>query len=114
MANDMGPARSPIALFTPSPFSAKVDAHWLTPCSLAPAHTIISINIQKSLFLNKSRILIPVSPSAISEAIGTLINAILFIIGTSAQMTASIFQFSIPAILKKIVEIKTTPTCPQQ
>ena len=41
MANDMGPARSPMVLEMPRPFSAKVDAHWLTACSLAPAQTIM-------------------------------------------------------------------------
>lgn len=33
--------------------------------------------------------------------------------GMTAQMRARIFQFSIPKVLKKIVEISTTPTCPQ-
>ena len=31
----------------PSLFSAKAEAHWLTACSLAPAHTIITSRIQK-------------------------------------------------------------------
>ena len=47
-ANAIGPARSPTALLTPSPRSANADAHCPTACSLAPAHTIMSINIQKS------------------------------------------------------------------
>ena len=34
----MGPARSPTVFVSPSAFSAKVEAHWLTACSLEPAN----------------------------------------------------------------------------
>ena len=63
-ANAIGPARSPTVLLTPRPFSAKIDAHWLTACSLAPAHSIMSIRIQKIFFVNSSRSVSPVSPSS--------------------------------------------------
>ena len=52
MANAIGPARSPTVLETPSPCSAKADAHWLTACSDAPAQSIIRKNTQKSFFRN--------------------------------------------------------------
>ena len=91
-AKDMGPARSPTVLLTPRPFSAKVDAHWLTACSLAPAHSIISINIQNIFCFARSFMVSPFSPSSISGAIGTFVNTRLLQSGTSAQITARIFQ----------------------
>ena len=99
---------------TPSPCSANVDAHWLTACSLAPAHVIISIRIQKTRLLQRSRILIPSSDSSTSGAIGTRVKITPLTIGTTAQTHARIFQFPIPNSLKNRVEINTTPTWPQQ
>ena len=49
---------------TYSPFSANVDAHWLTACSDAPAQSIIAIKSQNTFTRNSSEIDIPLSPSS--------------------------------------------------
>ena len=113
-ANARGPARSPAVLEIPSPFSAKVEAHWLTDCSPAPAHTIMTIRTQNSLLLNRPFSPIPFSPSSISGAMGTLVKTNALPSGRSAQISARILQFPIPAILKNSVDISTTPAYPQQ
>ena len=56
----------------------------------------------------------PVSPSAISGAIGTRRNARRLPSGTSAQSSASSFQCEMPTSEKNSVESSTTPTWPQQ
>ena len=66
-ANDIGPARSPTVLLTFRPSSAKVDAHWLTACSLAPAQVIISITTQNIFMEQSSLIESPFSPSSCRE-----------------------------------------------
>ena len=109
-AKAIGPARSPTALLTPSPCSAKVDAHWLTDCSAAPAHSIITRNSQNILSANNARTLFPFSPSATSEAIGTRANTKPFTSGITAHTSARIFQFSTPNAPKNAVESSTTPT----
>ena len=114
MANAIGPARSPMVLLIPKLFSARVDAHWLTACSLAPAQSIISIRTQKIFFLKSSTIVRPVSPSSSNGAIGTLVKRIPFKIGINDHVSAIYFQFAMPKILKNSVERSTTPTCPQQ
>ena len=50
----MGPARSSTVLDTLRPASAKVEAHWLTACSLAPAQIMERNRSQKDLFTNNS------------------------------------------------------------
>ena len=113
-AKDMGPARSPTVLLTPRPLSAKVEAHWLTACSLAPALSIIRKRIQK-IFMEKSCFMVsPVSPSSMMGAMGVRAKTRVLRIGTMAQIRASSFQLEIPASLKKMVEISTTPIWPQQ
>ena len=93
----MGPARSPAVLEICRPCSAKVEAHWLTACSLAPAQIIMISRIQKSFRLNNSFSFSPLSPSSIREARGTLVNSRALAMGISAQSSARNFQFSIPA-----------------
>ena len=110
----MGPARSPIVLLIPKLFSARVEAHWLTACSLAPAQSIINIRTQKIFFLKSSPIVSPFSPSSSSGAMGTLVKKIPFAMGINAHTSAIYFQFAIPKIRKNNVERSTTPTCPQQ
>lgn len=53
-ANIKGPSRSPTVFETCSPLSAKADAHWLMPISLAPAQIIIIIMSQKEMFFIRS------------------------------------------------------------
>ena len=106
----MGPARSPAVLEIPSPCSAKAEAHWLTPCSLAPAQIIMMSSTQNILCLNSSLSFMPVSPSAIREAMGTLVNTTALTMGINAQNSAMIFQFSMPATRKNRVDRTTTPT----
>ena len=103
-----------MALDTPSPCSAKVDAHWLTTCSLAPAHIIISMMIQNRREENSSRILRPVSPSAISGASGTRRKAMPFTSGRIAHSAARIGQRSRPKASMNSVESSMTPALPQQ
>ncbi len=110
----MGPARSPRVLLTPSPFSAKVEAHWLTESSLAPAQTIINISSQNCRILKSSLTFSPLSPSWISGAMGTLANRRPLAMGTAAHTNARIHQFPMPNNQKNRVDISTTPTCPQQ
>ena len=105
IANAIGPARSPAVLEMPSPFSAKVDAHWLTACSLAPAQIIMISRIQNILMPNSSLSRSPLSPSSINLAIGTLANTKALQIGITAHTAANTFQFSIPNTQKKRVEI---------
>ena len=105
-ANAMGPARSPTVLLTPSPFSANVEAHWLTDCSHAPAQTIISIRIQKILLEKSALMVSPVSFSGVRGAMGKR--------EITAHIRAIAFQLPMPKILKYMVEHKTTPTWPQQ
>ena len=113
-ANAMGPARSPTVLLTPSPFSANVEAHWLTDCSHAPAQTIISIRIQKILLEKSALMVSPVSFSGVRGAMGTFANTNVFKRGITAHIRAIAFQLPMPKILKYMVEHKTTPTWPQQ
>ena len=123
--NTVGPVRSPSALLTPSPFSAKVEAHWLTACSLAPAQTIISMMTQNMPERNSSPTDIPFSPSSTSGARGTFRKKMPFVTGSrrkairfprgiSAQSRAITFQLSTPNRVKNAVDRSTTPTCPQQ
>ena len=83
-------------MLTPSPLSAKVEAHWLTACSLAPAQSIITMSTQKILFLHKSGTVIPVSPSATSAAMGVLAKIKTLHMGTIVQIQANILQFPTP------------------
>ena len=104
MAKDIGPARSPNVLEMPRPFSAKVEAHWLTACSLAPAQTIIINNSQKILFLKNSFMLSPVSFSSNIDTSGTFVKENVFRIGRIDQMSVSIFQLFVPKKWKNKVE----------
>ena len=113
-AKAMGPARSPTVLPTPRPFSAKVDAHWLTPCSLAPAHSIISRNTQNILFRASSPMVMPRWPSSSSAGMGTRRKANRLPSGTSAHTSASTRQCAVPNRAKNAVDSSTTPTWPQQ
>ena len=110
----MGPVRSPSALLTPSPFSAKVEAHWLTACSLAPAQTIISMMTQNMPERNSSMAVIPFSPSSTSGARGTFRKKIPFATGSSAQISASTRQLPLPYTARNRVDNITTPALPQQ
>ena len=110
IANNIGPARSPIVLLTCSPFSAKVEAHWLTACSHAPAQTINNISTQNTFLQTKSFNLRLVSFSAMRGAIGTLVKAIVLTIGMKAQKIARNFQLCMPNMAKNKVESRTTPT----
>ena len=101
-------------MLTPRPFSAKVDAHWLTPCSLAPAHTIISRNTQNTFRRASSPMVMPRCPSSNSGAMGTRVKAIMFPRGISAQTSASTRQWPTPNKAKNTVDTSTTPTWPQQ
>ena len=96
----MGPARSPTVFETPRPFSAKVEAHWLTACSLAPEQSIRSMNIQNILLPSSCLNERPVSPSSISGAIGTRIKFRALTIGTTAQIRARYFQLAVVNIEK--------------
>ena len=113
-ANAIGPARSPTVLLTPRPCSAKVEAHWLTACSLAPALIIMRKRIQNSFIRKSAPRLSPFSPSGTSGAIGTRRKRKKLKSGIRAQSAARIFQFAMPKSAKNTVEIRTTPTWPQQ
>lgn len=77
-------------------------------------HCSPAIITQNTLLLQRSSIVIPLSPSSISGAIGTFAKTNALITGINAQIHASIFQFAMPKIPKKTVDNSTTPTCPQQ
>ena len=91
-AKIVGPARSPITLEMPSPFSANDDAHSLTPCSHAPAQTIRTASSQNVRDENSARGFKPCSPSAISGVIGVFRKISPFAIGRSAHSGARIRQ----------------------
>ena len=110
----MGPARSPTALLTPSPFSANVDAHCPTACSEAPAQTIMSMKIQNILLRKSPEKPIPSSPLPGRVYIGATAKITRLNTGTAAHASASSFQLSVPNSAKNTVETSTTPTCPQQ
>ena len=113
-AKAIGPARSPTVLLTPSACSANVEAHWLTACSLAPAHSIISKNTQNTLRRNSAGSAPPGWPSAGSVHSGTRANARPLATGSTAQARASHFHCAVPATAKNSVDTRTTPICPQQ
>ena len=96
----MGPARSPTVFETPRPFSAKVEAHWLTACSLAPEQRMSSMNTQNILLPSSSLNESPFSPSSMSEAIGTRTKFRALTIGTTAQIRARYFQLAVVNIEK--------------
>ena len=106
-----GPARSPTVLDTFSPDSAKADAHWLIACSDAPAHTMRRANIQNSL-PESSSFTDMLSPPSFRERTGTRQKYTAFSRGTNAHIKLRILQLCTPA--KNRVEIRITPTCPQQ
>ena len=109
-ANIIGPSTSPKAFVIPRAFSANADAHWLTDCSLAPAHIIISIRIRNSLMEKSFFKERPVSPSLIGDGTGMKMNIIPISMGKNAQRIASCLQFAIPKTKKNKVEKSTTPT----
>ena len=113
MAKRQGPSRSPSVLLTPSPLSAKVDAHWLMDCSAAPESAISATNSQNvgertSFFTGM------LSPSAAGEGTGTNANKMAFKRGRHAQMRHKILQCSEPNAAKNAVEKATTAADPQQ
>ena len=59
MAKQQGPSRSPSVLETPSEDSANADAHWLIPCSDAPAQSIIRNSLQNTPLLTKAVTFMP-------------------------------------------------------
>ena len=98
---------------TPSPLSAKADAHWLIESSLAPAHSIIAARIQKILAEN-SPLMLMLSPFSVRVFIGTRIKQKAFTAGITAHMQDIIRQLSLPNKAKKAVEIRITAAEPQQ
>ena len=108
-AKKSGPVRSPTVLLTPSPRSAKAEAHWLTACSHEPAQSMSSISTQNSRMPNRRRTGTPSTGSSASEGMGTVMKKTRLASGTSAQMTAMIRQCAMPKMAKKAVEISTTP-----
>ena len=95
-ANAIGPARSPAVLPMPSAFSAKVEAHWLTACSLAPAQSIRSSSTQKIFLVSRLRSASPPRPSSSKEAIGTRRKTTAFTAGRTAQISARTRQLPVP------------------
>ena len=74
-----------------------------------------SENKEKAMsLLHSSRKDIPVSPSSINGAIGTLQKRMPLQTGMMTHKRAKIFQFAMPKNQKKRVDRSTTPTCPQQ
>ena len=73
-----------------------------------------ALNTQKTLFLTKSPGFIPFSPSAIKGAMGVRRNNNPVKRGINVQINANNRQLFTPHNAKNAVEIKTTPTCPQQ
>ena len=114
MANAAGPARSPMVLETPRPDSANVLAHWLMPCSEAPAHSIMMKNTVNSGLRTSSPSFIEAVPSGRMSGIGEVANSTIPTIGTMAHRQAITGQASRLASAKNSVEIATVPTCPQQ
>ena len=87
-ANAQGPARSPTVLDTFRPDSAKAEAHWLIPSSLAPEQIISSANSQKSFCFIRSLIGSP-SPSSTSLRTGTNRKKTALQAGSTAHRQAS-------------------------
>ena len=110
----MGPARSPTVFVSPSAFSAKVEAHWLTACSLEPAQSMSTMNIQKAFVLSISFIESFSSSSPTTGAIGTRVNITALTIGRIAHISDIIFQLSVENRAKNRVDMPTAATLPQQ
>ena len=91
-AKVMGPARSPMALEIPRPFSIKADAHWLTACSLAPAQSMRITMIQKVPRERRDLTESPSPRSSFREIMGARQNAKKFAKGTTAHKKARICQ----------------------
>ena len=112
-ANKSGPIRSQIVLEKPKPDSTKADAHCAIDNSDAPEQIIKTTAIQKSGDLNSCKIVIPF-PSSTRCSIGHVAKLYMLYKGMIAQKQATNFQLLIPKIVKSSVEIKVTPTHPQQ
>lgn len=112
-ANIQGPRRSPTVFETPSPLSANIDAHCATASSAAPEHVIRTIKSQKSDEENSFPVP-SLSPSSLSDIMGTKQNITVVTSGTSVHNTVSIRQFSVPNTAKNSDDSAITITLPQQ
>ena len=112
-ANRQGPARSPMALETPSADSVKADDHWAMVASDAPAQTMSRMRSQKSGSRSSFFVVLPSWLSG-SRSMGQVRKLKVLARGMAAQKRARSFQFSTPNRAKKRVEPRMTPTAPQQ